>query len=74
MRADLADVIQTAKKASDGVLAKTVTPTDANAVASNNRTILAAHAEDLRERIYVARHQKGPRTIEGEFAEVRALP
>lgn len=53
MHDDLKSVIATARAARDALIAGTVTVKEANSIAANNHTIVAAHALDLRERIFL---------------------
>lgn len=54
MHDDLRGCIEAAKTARDGVIKGKMSVKEANSVASNNQTIIGAHAIDLRERIFLA--------------------
>lgn len=53
-------MIETAKQARNGVLDKSMTVKEANAVAGNNHTIVTAHRLDLSERIFLADSAETP--------------
>lgn len=59
MHEDLQDAIETAKRARDGVLDKTMSVPEANAIAANNHTIVGAYTVDLRERIFIYESGQG---------------
>lgn len=66
MHPDLLSCIETAKQARDGVLDKSLTVKEANAIAGNNHTIVTAHALDLRERMFLADSAGGLPRLPGE--------
>lgn len=68
MHADLIEAIETARKARDNVLDKSISVREANAVAANNHTIVTAHALTLRERIFLAETATVPLRLKGKAA------
>lgn len=60
MHKDLIECIETAKKARDGVLDKSLSVKEANAIAANNHTVTTAHLIDLRERMFAAEGTRIP--------------
>lgn len=54
MHKNLQECIESAKKARDGVLDKSMTVKEANAISNANHGIISCHAIDLRERIFAA--------------------